>query len=57
MAIRLNKTDKINALTNFLESISTNKNLFIYPDEINGKTFCVAEKLGSTKTIKSNFKA
>jgi len=52
---RMNLTQKIEALTNFLKVVSKNENLFIYPDEINGKTFCIAEKQGTAKANKSNF--
>lgn len=53
---RLIKSQKIQALTNFLKAVSNNENLFIYPDEITGKTFCIAEnQAGGCKANKSNF--
>jgi len=53
---RLTQSQKIAALTNFLKTVSNNETLFIYPDEITGKTFCIAEnQAGGCKANKSNF--
>jgi hypothetical protein len=52
----MKRQQQIEALTNFLRNISKNEKLFIYPDEIKGKTFCIAEEMpGGTKCSKSNF--
>jgi len=53
---KLSREEKVNALTNFLNTVSKNEKLFIMPDQIHGKTFAIAEHMtGGTQSVKSNF--
>jgi hypothetical protein len=54
---RMNLMEKIDALTNFLNNISTNKSLFIQCSDARlGQKFAIGEKLANgCVNIKSNF--
>jgi hypothetical protein len=53
---KLSQQEKVNALTNFLRTISKNENLFITTDQIKGKKFAIAEHtIKQTLIVKTNF--
>lgn len=52
----MTRDKKIESLTNFLNMVTKNENLFVKTDEIKGKTFAIAEKKeNGTLSVKTNF--
>ena len=52
---RLSQAKKLETLNVWLGMVTENKDIIIVTDQIQGKTFAIAERTGGTQSVKTNF--